>query len=187
MKVFENMEFVDLAVYTNRTLIVSDFHIGYEEALNKQGILMPRFQFKEVIERLEAIFKKLKGRRIEKIVILGDLKHEFGAISEQEWRHTLMLLDYLGQHCKEIILIKGNHDTILGPIAEKRNVKVRDYYVIEPISKGTRKVKDKPIQIIMKTNSKNKSKIANIANKALKKAKITEKAGKKIEDSNKIL
>ena len=133
MKIFDNMEFVDLAVYTNRTLIVSDFHIGYEEALNKQGILMPRFQFKEVIERLESIFKKLKGKKIDRIVILGDLKHEFGTISEQEWRHTLRLLDYLGLHCREIVLIKGNHDTILGPIARKRNVKVRDYYLIGPI------------------------------------------------------
>src|SRR3989338_4277464 len=109
MKILSSIEAIDLALYADRHLILSDFHIGYEEALNKQGILMPRFQFKEIIERLEAIFKKLKGRRIEKIVILGDLKHEFGAISEKEWRHTLRLLDYLGQHCKEIILIKGNH------------------------------------------------------------------------------
>lgn len=181
MKIFDNMEFVDLAVYTNRTLMLSDFHIGYEEALNKQGILMPRFQFKEIIERLESIFRKLKGRKIEKVIILGDLKHEFGTISEQEWRHTLRLLDYLGQHCKEIILIKGNHDTILGPIAEKRNVKVRDYYVIEPIKN------DKRMPIIIKTNSKNKSKIANITKKALKKLKATEKASKKIKNNNKIL
>ncbi|MBI2207881.1 metallophosphoesterase [Candidatus Woesearchaeota archaeon] len=181
MKIFGNIELVDLAVYTNRTLIVSDFHIGYEEALNKQGILMPRFQFKEVIERLGNIFRKLKGRKIDKIVILGDLKHEFGTISEQEWRHTLRLLDYLGQRCKEIILIKGNHDTILGPIAQKRNVKVQDYYVVEPIKN------DKQMPIIMKTNSKNKSKIANITSKALKKLKVTKKAGKKIKNHNKIL
>ena len=193
MKIFENMEFVDLAVYTNRTLIVSDFHIGYEEALNKQGILMPRFQFKEVIERLEAIFKKLKGRRIEKIVILGDLKHEFGAISEQEWRHTLRLLDYLGQHlkisdkkfsvskksqsdfsghCEEIILIKGNHYTILGPIAEKRNVKVRDYYLIEPIKNDKRmpiaKKTNKQAPTTKENNNKNRQKIINITGRALK-------------------
>ena len=30
----------------------------------------------------------------------------------------------LAKHCNEIILIKGNHDTILGPIAKKRNVKI---------------------------------------------------------------
>ncbi len=124
------MEIIDLALYVDNVLIIADTHIGYEEALNKQGILIPRFQFKEIIKRLDGIFSKLKGRKIEKIVINGDVKHEFGTISEQEWKHTLQLLDYLDEHCKEIILIKGNHDTILGPIAKKRNVKVVDNYII---------------------------------------------------------
>jgi len=133
MKILKDFELIDLAVYTNNTLIVSDFHIGYEEALNKQGVYVPRFQFSEIMKRLEAIFEKLKNKKIERIVINGDLKHEFGTISNQEWRHTLRLLDYFGRHCDEIILIKGNHDTILGPIAEKRKVKVLEYYLIEPI------------------------------------------------------
>jgi len=83
MKVFDNIQIIDLGLYSKKTLIMTDFHIGYEEALNKQGILMPRFQFREIIERLENIFRKLKGK-IDNIVILGDLKHEFGTISEQE-------------------------------------------------------------------------------------------------------
>lgn len=166
MDVLKDIELIDLAAYTNNTLIVTDFHIGYEEALNKQGILMPRFQFKEIIGRLESIFSKLKGREIEKIVILGDLKHEFGTISEQEWRHTLKLLDYLGQHCKEVVLLKGNHDTILGPIARKRNVKFQDYYIIEPINK----------EIIVKNANKGKTTINNESMKnipILKKIKET--------------
>ena len=133
MELFNNIKLVDLAVYLNKTLIMSDFHMGYEEALNKQGILMPRFQFRETLSRLKNIFRKLKDREIDRIIVLGDLKHEFGAISDQGWRHTLRLLVYFGQHCKEIILLKGNHDTILGPIAEKRNVKILDYFTIEPI------------------------------------------------------
>ena len=126
------MEIIDLALYADNVLIVADTHIGYEEALNKQGILIPRFQFKEIIKRLEKIFSILKknNKKIDSIIINGDIKHEFGTISEQEWRHTLQLLDFLARHCKEIILIKGNHDTILGPIAKKRDVKVIDYYVI---------------------------------------------------------
>ena len=126
MKIFDDIEFVDLGIYTNKTLIVTDFHIGYEEALNKQGLMVPRFQFDEIMKRLGSIFKKLKDVKIDRIIINGDLKHEFGTISDQEWRHTLKLLDYFGKHCKEIILIKGNHDNILGPIAKKRNVKVLD-------------------------------------------------------------
>lgn len=131
MKLFDNIELIDLAIYTNNTLILTDFHIGYEEALNKQGLMIPRFQFQEIMERLDSIFKILTNKNIEQIIINGDLKHEFGTISDQEWRHALRLLDYLGQHCNEIILIKGNHDTKLGPIARKRNVKVLEHYLIE--------------------------------------------------------
>jgi putative SbcD/Mre11-related phosphoesterase len=130
MKVFNSIELIDLGIYTDKTLIFTDFHIGYEEALNKQGLLVPRFQFPEIIERLDSIFSKLKNKKIDRIIVNGDIKHEFGTISDQEWRHTLKLLDYLGQHCKEVILIKGNHDTILGPIAKKRNVRVVDHFSI---------------------------------------------------------
>jgi uncharacterized protein len=137
MKLFRGIELIDLAIYTHKTLIFSDFHIGYEEALNKQGTLIPRFQFEEIIKRLDNIFLKLKKKKIERVILNGDLKHEFGTISEQEWRHTLRLLDYFGQHCNEIILIKGNHDTILGPIARKRNVKIVDYYLFSPIIRNS--------------------------------------------------
>ncbi len=129
-------EIIDLGILVEKnTIIFSDFHIGYEEALNKKGILLPKFQFKEIITRLNKIFTELKKRKIkiEKIVINGDLKHEFGKISEQEWRETLRLLDFLLKHCKEIIFVKGNHDTVLGPIAEKRKVNIVDYFMINDI------------------------------------------------------
>jgi len=127
-----NLKIVDLGllIKDKRILIFSDFHIGYEEALNKQGILVPRFQFKDVIKRLGKIFSELKKTKLEKIIINGDLKHEFGRISEQEWRETLRLLDFLTNFCNEIILVKGNHDTIIGPIAEKKKVKIVEYFLV---------------------------------------------------------
>ena len=133
MEILKDIEIVDLGIYLKKEniLVIADTHIGYEESLNKQGVLIPRFQFKEFIERLEKVFDDVG--EVDKIIINGDIKHEFGRISEQEWRHTLRLLDFLGKHCKEIILIKGNHDTILGPIAKKRNVKVVDSYKIKDI------------------------------------------------------
>ena len=127
MNILPGIKIVDLALSAGNNLIIADTHIGYEEALNKQGILMPRFQFKEIIQRLERI---IGNKRFDKIVINGDIKHEFGTISDQEWRHSLRLLDFLAKHCKEIVLIKGNHDTILGPIAKKRDIRVLDHLVL---------------------------------------------------------
>lgn len=134
MKILPGMEIIDLALYFDSTLIIADVHIGYEEALNRQGVLVPRLQSEDIIKRMEKIFAILKNEKIEKIVVNGDLKHEFGTISEQEWRNTLKFLDLLAKHCNEIILVKGNHDTILGPIAKKRNVKVLDYVITESIA-----------------------------------------------------
>ena len=123
MKILKGIEIIDLALFVDSTLIISDVHIGYEEALNKQGILVPRTQFGEIVKQTEKILEKLKNEKIKTIIINGDLKHEFGTISEEEWRNTLK--------CSEIILIKGNHDKILGPIAKKRNITVLEDYVIE--------------------------------------------------------
>src|SRR3989344_3848437 len=155
--------------------------------MNKQGLLVPRFQFEEIIKRLESIFLRLKNKSIEKIIVNGDLKHEFGTISEQEWRLTLRLLDFLGKHCKEVILIKGNHDTILGPIAEKRNVRVLGHYLIEsqvPISEKTIKKERQS-----KKSIKNTIKKASLLKKASKKASLNKKSlkllkNKKIENYN---
>ena len=131
----QNLEIVDLGLLLKqeKILVFADFHIGYEEALNRQGILVPRFQFKDVIKRLGKIFSELKKIKIDKIIINGDIKHEFGKISEQEWRETLKLLDFLAKFCDEIILVKGNHDTIIGPIAKKKKISVVDYYFAEDV------------------------------------------------------
>ena len=133
MRMLPNIEMVDLALLIDSILVISDVHIGYEEALNKQGILVPRLQFDEIVKRMYSIFSALKDKKIDKIIVNGDLKHEFGTISEQEWRNTLKFIDLLAKHCNEVILIKGNHDNILGPIAKKRNVKVVEHYIMEPI------------------------------------------------------
>jgi len=174
MKVLNGIEIVDLAIYTNNTLIFTDFHIGYEEALNKQGLMVPRFQFEEIIKRLDNIFSKLNNIKIDRIIINGDLKHEFGSISDQEWRHTLKLLDYFGKYCNEIIIIKGNHDNILGPIVNKRNIKVLDYYVINQKKMGSVKSTQikKNIEAIKNITSDNKTTIKtqkNIISKIISK------------------
>jgi len=131
MEIEPGIQIIDLGLYLtkHKILVLSDFHIGYEEELNKKGILVPRAQYKDVIDRLELIFSKVKP---EIIVINGDLKHEFGAISKQEWKETMRLIDYLERKGK-LVLIKGNHDTILGPIADKKEIRIVDELFVDDI------------------------------------------------------
>jgi putative SbcD/Mre11-related phosphoesterase len=128
MDLLKGVEIVDLCLYfkKEKILVLGDVHIGLEEAMNKQGIFIPRFQFKEVMERLNKIFSKIKPALI---IFNGDIKHEFGTISDAEWLDTLRLLDYLLEFSK-VVMVKGNHDTILGPIAKKRGVEIKDYCVV---------------------------------------------------------
>jgi len=128
MNILPNIKIIGLTLFLEKQkiLVIADSHIGYEEALNKQGVLIPRLQFKEILKHLEPVFKQVKP---EMIVMLGDIKHEFGTISRQEWRDTLNLLDYLMSKANNVVLIKGNHDTILGPLAEKKGLIVRDSFI----------------------------------------------------------
>ncbi len=117
---------IDLSLYLvkHKTLVMSDFHIGLEEELNQDGVFVPRYQFKATLKRLDSIFEAIGKLKLplERVVINGDLKHEFGRISNQEWKDTIQLIDYLNSKSREVVLIKGNHDTILKPIAEKKNL-----------------------------------------------------------------
>ncbi len=144
MQIHQNIQIIDLAIYLpkHQTIIFSDFHIGYEEMLNARGILIPRFQFKDTIARLEKIFEKIKEenknknaeeQKLKKIIINGDLKHEFGTIHAQEWREILKLFDFFSQKAEKIIVVKGNHDVMLGPIARKRDVEVVVDYMLDGI------------------------------------------------------
>ena len=126
----KGIRIADLSLFfeKEKILIIADTHIGYEEALNRQGVLIPRTTFKEMYKRINTLLESLDP--LSKIIINGDIKHEFGDISEQEWRDTLKLLDLLSRFSEEIILIRGNHDKILGPIADKRNIKIKDHVMI---------------------------------------------------------
>jgi uncharacterized protein len=128
MNIYRNILIVDLGLFVDGVLVITDTQIGYEESLNKQGIMIPRMP-NELMKRLERIIEIAKP---SKIVINGDVKHEFGTISESEWRNVSRLVDFLVSKA-ELVLVKGNHDTVLGPIAAKKNVIIRDYYCIGDI------------------------------------------------------
>ncbi len=128
IEVAAGIEIIDLAVYLKREnmLVIGDVHLGYEGALASRGVLLPRFQLNDATERLERIFSALEAGKLEAVVVNGDLKHEFARISEQEWREVLKFLDFLLAHSSQVIIVKGNHDVKLLPIARKRGIVVSE-------------------------------------------------------------
>jgi putative SbcD/Mre11-related phosphoesterase len=127
MEMIYNAEIVDLGLLIDRTLIISDLHIGYEQALNRDGIMVPRFQYKKILERLQEIINSFE---IDRIVVNGDLKHEFSRITRQEWDEALNFIIFLKNNFDEVILLKGNHDNFTKFIADKTDLRVYETYTL---------------------------------------------------------
>ncbi len=108
---FPDLWLIDLAVYLpkRRTLVIADLHLGYEEALRREGVLLPPGHLRKVKGRLEGILDRLGP--IERLIINGDLKHRFAPLSLKEEHEAKEFLKGLSASFRELILIRGNHDT----------------------------------------------------------------------------
>ncbi len=139
VEIAPGIEIVDLALWLPRqkVLVVSDFHIGYEEALNMRGILLPRHQFKDTKERLQRIFASLETKP-KKIIITGDLKYEFGTVNREERFGLTDLIRFLVKNCEKLIVLKGNHDKILG-FLQNEKLKVMSKLTLRDTSDAIRR------------------------------------------------
>ena len=87
MQLLPKLKAIDLALVVDNNLIISDIHLGYEESLNKRGILVPKFQYEDTIKRLDNIFKEIKKQKIDSPVeIFADSKYVITGINE--WIHN---------------------------------------------------------------------------------------------------
>ncbi|MCX6802709.1 MAG: metallophosphoesterase [Candidatus Diapherotrites archaeon] len=129
-EILKGMRPVNLGLFfeKEKILAIADLHLGYEEMLNAQGVFLPRTNFEKIRKALDEMLKELP--KLDIIVILGDLKHEFGFISQQEWKEVIEMLQFLQKHCKKIVLIKGNHDKILGPLVKWEGLKIEEEFYI---------------------------------------------------------
>ena len=113
---------------SEKILVVGDLHLGYGESIRKGGVFVPVDIFGEVINDLDAIFERVG--KIDEVVLLGDVKHEFGRIMREEWREIGEAMNYLRRKAKKIIVIKGNHDPVINSIVKDlKNIELVDYYI----------------------------------------------------------
>ena len=108
-----------------KILVIGDLHLGYGSSLRKSGVMVPTSGYNESIDDLNKIFSRIG--RVEKIVILGDIKHEIGAILNDERKEVSDLLEFISKFSKETIIIKGNHDIMINFIV--RDIRVVDFFI----------------------------------------------------------
>jgi len=124
-----NYRFISKALYFPETktrksiLAIGDLHIGYEAMLIKTGLLTPMTQMKNLINELNSLIRKTNPG---KIIFIGDIKHSFGYEAQERFSFK-EAYEFLKKHFneKDIIFIKGNHDTIDYSFENK----LRNYYI----------------------------------------------------------
>lgn len=124
-KTIYRAEIADLGLLIDDTLVIADLHLGYEQSLNMDGIMVPKFQYQKILERILEILDKTNAKQV---VINGDLKHEFGRITRQEWKESMNFIQFLKENFNDVVLLKGNHDNFTKFMAQKTDLEVYESY-----------------------------------------------------------
>lgn len=133
MKIFEKTEIVDNlpALYIEKidSVVISDLHLGLESLMAKSGTLVPKFQLKEMKEDLEKIIDETDADRL---IVCGDIKHDFSETTWGEREEIQELIDFLTKKIDEIFLVKGNHDNyIIYATEDYEEVKLDEKFIID--------------------------------------------------------
>ncbi len=108
------------------SLIISDTHLGYEDSMASQGVYLPRLQLKRVKEVINEGIKAGAKR----VIIDGDLKHVFEKLTRGERVEVTSLIKFtLDAGIKDLIIVRGNHDTFVTPLLKDFGVEVVEDYL----------------------------------------------------------
>ncbi len=131
MKIFSKIEILEpypgVYIPSIDSIVIAELHLGYEAAMAKQGLFLPRVQLKKELEMLEKMLEKRKAKRV---IVNGDFKHEFTKGGSRENRELEDMLDFLGRRFEKVTLVKGNHDNFLIYPAKRYGAKLYDEFEI---------------------------------------------------------
>ncbi|GIU71138.1 MAG: phosphoesterase [Candidatus Nitrosocaldaceae archaeon] len=114
-------------VYIDDTLIISDTHLGLEEQRERLGISIPISVTDTIIDY---IIKPVKELSCKRVILLGDVKHEFGKPSSEEWFAVRKMIKSIREQRAEPEVVRGNHDNYIINILRNMDVKLHDPYLL---------------------------------------------------------
>ncbi len=90
---------------SSKTLVIADIHLGIEWELYHKGFSIPS----QVRKRKERICVYIRKTRPDRIVLLGDIKHN---VPETSWQEKKEVPDFLKTiaACAHVDIVPGNHD-----------------------------------------------------------------------------
>ncbi|MDR0334542.1 MAG: metallophosphoesterase [Methanomassiliicoccaceae archaeon] len=105
------------------TVVIGDLHLGYEKALEDEGLYLPRMNTGSIRNSLNRIICRYEP---ERIVLLGDIKHDF-ARAPYECRYDVTGMIRMLTDAAEVIVVKGNHDNFLQNILSDTGLDVHEH------------------------------------------------------------
>lgn len=110
--------------------VISDLHLGLEGSMTSEGGYVPQFQLDELKDDVRQIEEETGASRI---LVNGDLKHEFSTTRYSEREEIEEFVELLDELFDEVIVVKGNHDTFLEKLIEEAGGTLEDYHLEEGV------------------------------------------------------
>jgi hypothetical protein len=127
VKLWDEVEIIEPhpAVYLSEldAIVVADLHLGYEGIMAEQGIFIPKVQFEQEMRIFKSILEKQKA---EKVIVCGDVKHEFSETSYHEFIEVTRLFEFLREYFRKVIVLKGNHDNYLIRVTKRHGAELHE-------------------------------------------------------------
>ncbi len=90
---------------TETSLVVADIHLGIEWDLYRSGINL----LSQMERRLDRILSYIQANSPDRVILLGDVKHNVPQVSWQEKEEIPRFLETLAEHT-HVDIFPGNHD-----------------------------------------------------------------------------
>jgi putative SbcD/Mre11-related phosphoesterase len=97
---------------SDRALVVSDLHLGWEMLLSQRGVHVPS-QTPKIRNMLLKLINETKPTRL---ILLGDVKDAITKVSMEEWKDIPEFFEDIQEKISEIQVVLGNHDGNLEPL-----------------------------------------------------------------------
>lgn len=94
-----------IVINTETSLVVADIHLGIEWDLYRSGINLPS----QMEGRLNRLLGYIQANSPDRIILLGDVKHNVPQVSWQEKEEIPRFLEILAEHT-HVDIFPGNHD-----------------------------------------------------------------------------
>ncbi len=115
--------FNEAACIVEDSLVVADLHLGVEMELLSSGLVVP--SMKESMQK--RLLELIKRTGVDRLVILGDLKHSIVKTTWKEHKEVSGLVAALKEEV-DVVLVKGNHDSAIETLLP--GVEVVDHLVL---------------------------------------------------------